>query len=271
MVEVIIFSIVLGVLAGLLSGLFGLGGGVIIVPALAWLFSALNYPQQLIMIMAVATSLATIIPTSISSIMSHQKLGNILWDRVFRLMPGILVGAAIGAIIADQIEATLLRSCFIAYLIYVATRMALSATPSTKKLKINKRLDYIAGHGIGLISSILGIGGGSLTVPYLVKRGMAMKNSVAVSSACGLFIALSGTLSYIILGQEQKGVMPTSSIGYIFVPSLIGIVSSSIISAPVGAWLATRIDARQLKRYFSIVLFLIALKMLFIQNGSLIN
>lgn len=261
MLELFLFSMLLGAIAGLLAGLFGLGGGVVIVPALVWLFSSYHFPAERIMILAIATSLATIIPTSISSIIMHQKLGNILWDKVFRLIPGILIGAGIGAFIADTIDAELLRRFFIAYLIYVGFRMALQKNTNSQLKKPKNWLDYIAGNGIGILSSLLGIGGGTLTVPYLVSRQIAMKNAVAVSSTCGLSIAISGTLVYTFLGWNQP-FLPEWSLGYVYLPALCGIISCSILTAPIGAKLASKLPAKQLKRYFSIVIFLIAFKML---------
>lgn len=261
MMELFLLSMLVGVIAGLLAGLFGLGGGVVIVPALVWIFSAQQFPEQQIMIMAVATSLATIIVTSVSSMLTHHKLGTILWGRVFRLSPGILLGAGIGAGIADYLAAELLRWFFIGYLFYVGIRMAMQATPVTNGKKIDKWLDYCVGNGIGLLSSILGIGGGTLTVPYLVGRLVPMKNAVAISSACGLPIAVSGTVVYAYLGWN-KAFLPEWSMGYVYLPALLGIVVCSIFTAPLGAWLVYILPAKKLKRYFSVVIFLIALKMM---------
>lgn len=263
MLELLLFSMLLGAVAGFLAGLFGLGGGVIIVPALVWLFTLYQFPAEYIMIMAVATSLATIIITSISSIISHHKLGSIIWNNVFRLTPGILVGAGVGAILTNYIVADALKWFFISFLFYVAIRMAFQLKPKPTKNVSNKWLDYLAGSGIGLLSSLLGIGGGTLTVPYLVSRQIAMKNAVAISSACGLSIAISGTIAYALLGGNEP-LLPKWSLGYIYLPTLLGIISCSIFTAPVGAKLANKLPAAQLKKYFSIIIFLIAFKMMFL-------
>ena len=261
MLELFLLSMLLGVAAGLLAGLFGLGGGVLIVPALVWLFSSQQFPNELIMIMAVATSLATIIITSISSLITHHKFQTILWDRVFRLSPGILFGAGIGAIVADLIVADMLRWFFISYLFYVGLRMGLQTNYQHQRKKSYKRLDYLVGNGIGFISSILGIGGGTLTVPYLVNRQIPMKNAVAVSSACGLAIAISGTTVYAWRGWD-KILLPEWSFGYIYLPAFTGIIVCSIVTAPIGAKLANKLPAQKLKRSFSAVIFLIAFKMM---------
>ncbi len=261
MVELFLFSMLLGLIAGLLAGLFGLGGGVVIVPALVWLFSVHNFPSELLMIMAVATSLATIIFTSISSVLTHNKLGNIQWRTVLRLSPGILLGAGIGAIVADYIDADNLKWFFVSYLIYVGIRMALPGKVASKTKKTKQWVDYWAGNAIGFLSSILGIGGGTLTVPYLIARQLPMKNAVAVSSACGLPIAVSGTIVYSVLGGDNA-ILSEWSLGYVYLPALSGIIICSIVTAPIGAKLAKKLPAKKLKRYFSIVLFLIAFKMI---------
>jgi len=261
MLELFLFSMLVGLIAGLLAGLFGLGGGVLIVPALYWLFTMQKFPQELLMIMAVATSLATIIFTSTSSIVAHHKLGAIQWGVVLRLTPGILFGTSVGAIIADFIEAEILRDVFVIYLLFVAFRMVLPKKNSREIKKSGQWLDYLMGNAIGFLSSILGIGGGTLTVPYLLARQLRMKNAVAVSSACGFPIAVSGAVMYASLGYGQEA-LPEWSLGYVYLPALAGIVICSMVTAPIGARLANKVPAQQLKRYFSIVLFLIAAKMI---------
>jgi len=264
MIEIFLLSMLLGLIAGLLAGLFGLGGGVIIVPVLVWIFASHNFPEAIIMIMAVATSLSTIVFTSVASILTHHKLGAIKWDSVKRLSPGILLGAGFGAIVADYIEADVLKYFFVAYLLYVSIRMAWPKNNKVKVVgKIRSRIDYFVALGIGFLSSLLGIGGGTLTVPFLLSRKLAMKNAVAVSSVCGLPIAISSTVSYIVLGRTVD-LLPEWSLGYIYSPALAGIIICSVFTAPIGAKLANKLPAKQLKRYFSIVLFLIAFKMILI-------
>jgi len=262
MTELFLLSMLLGLIAGLLAGLFGLGGGVVIVPALVWMFSSYGFPTDLIMIMAVATSLSTIVFTSVASILTHHKLGAIKWANVIRLSPGILLGAGLGAVVADYIAADVLKYFFVTYLFYVSLKMAWPQKINNKTVrKINNRVDYLVGPGIGFLSSLLGIGGGTLTVPYLLSRKLAMKNAVAVSSVCGFPIAVSSTVSYIVLGWKVD-LLPEWGFGYIYLPALAGIIICSTLTAPIGAKLANKLPAKQLKRYFSIVLFLIAFKMI---------
>ena len=261
MIEIFLFSLLLGAVAGVLAGLFGLGGGLVIVPILAWMFSWQQFNPELVMIMAVATSLAAIVPTAIASVRTHHCLGAVIWQRVFRLIPGIVLGAGFGALVADMISAASLRWLFILYLIYVGGSMALQLKPVFALKRQEAWLDYFAGTMIGGLSSLLGIGGGTMTVPYLLGQKLEMKNAVAVSSACGLPIALTGSLSYAFLGWNNAG-LPEESVGYIYLPAFVGIVLLSVLTAPYGAKLAHRLHAQKLKRYFSIMLFIIAVKMM---------
>lgn len=254
-------SLLLGAVAGLSAGLFGIGGGMIIVPVLAWLLAKQQVADNLVMIMAIATSLATIIFTAISAIVAHHRRGNVLWHRVFSLSPGIVIGVVAGSVIAESIDATVLRVIFALFLLYVAAQMALQLKPTVKKAAESRLVDSLVGIIIGVAAAILGIGGGTLTVPYLVSRQVAMKNAVAVSSACGLPIAIVATVSYAWLGLKHV-TLPELSFGYVYVPAFLGISLSSVFTAPVGAKLAHNLPAEKLKRYFSIVLVVMAVKML---------
>jgi hypothetical protein len=254
-------SVLLGIAAGLTAGLFGIGGGLVIVPVLAVLFSGQGFPAELVMVMAVATSLATIIFTSISSVLAHHRLGSVLWDKVFGLGPGIIVGAAVGAVVADYISADVLRFIFVIFLVYVGVQMVFQLQPKPGEVKQSKSLDFGVTGVIGLMSSILGIGGGTLIVPFLVYCQYSMRNAVAVASACGLPIAVAGTVSYAVLGWNALQ-LPEWSLGYIYVPSFLGIVLTSIYTAPIGAKLAHKLPAEKLKRYFSLLLFIMAAKLM---------
>lgn len=261
LLEIFAFSLLLGAFSGLSAGLFGLGGGVIIVPVLSTLLAAYRFNPDQVMLLAVATSLATALPTSSSSVLTHHRLGNIVWSKAWRLAPSLLVGAIGGAALAKDISPAWLRGCFIAYLLYTSLRL-MRSNPNKPVPKLHgEYLDFPAGLLIGGISALLGIGGGTMTVPYLIGRQLAMKNAVATSSACTLPIACSAAASYVLLGWQDNS-LPFGSLGYIYLPAFLGIVLSSVWTAPQGAKLAHRLPAQQLKRYFAIVLFFIGLKML---------
>lgn len=254
-------SILLGLVAGLLAGLFGIGGGLVIVPVLVFLFPAHGFPAGPVMLMAVATSLATIILTAIASVWAHHRLGSVVWAKVFRLGPGIMAGAALGAVAAKHISADVLRYILVVFLLYVAILMAFQVSPKAGEAKQSRILDYGVAGMIGVLSSIVGIGGGTLTVPYLVQGGMPIRNAVAVASACGLPIAIAGTLSYALLGWNVPD-LPGGSVGYVYLPAFSGISLGSIFTAPIGAKLAHRLPARKLKRYFSLLLVVMAAKLM---------
>ncbi|MBK8814634.1 MAG: sulfite exporter TauE/SafE family protein [Methylococcaceae bacterium] len=260
LITVVVINLVLGMCSGFLAGLFGIGGGLVIVPVLVMLFKAQGLPPNLIMIMAIATSLATIIMTSTSSVLAHHRLGSVLWDKVIRLTPGILIGAMLGATIADNLRTDYLRLIFVLFLLYVGCQMALGTTPKSGTASYSKSLDFFVACAIGLLSSLVGIGGGTLTVPYLAHCRYPMRNAVAISSACGLPIALASTASYVALGIKATH-LPDLSLGYVYVPSFLGVGFGSLFTAPIGAKLAHKLPAKQLKSYFSILIFLMAIKL----------
>jgi uncharacterized membrane protein YfcA len=251
-----------GALAGVFAGLFGIGGGAWLVPVMVWDFSRRGFPPDQVMIMAVATSLATIIITSISSVRAHHRRGAIHWHIVGLLAPGMLLGSVLGSVIADHLPATWFKAFFALFLIIVALRMFASGTEQVRGYwNLSKRLFFLAGTLIGAISSIVGIGGGSLSVPFLNKCNYPLRNAVAISSACGFPIAVAGTAAYIILGM-QKHDLPPGSWGYIFAPALIGIVVTSIFFAPLGAKLAHTLPVAHLRKLFALMLLVVGGKML---------
>jgi uncharacterized membrane protein YfcA len=245
MLEALSLYLAFGALAGILSGMFGIGGGVVIVPFLAWELGRLEFPPQAIMVIAVATSLATIVFTSISAVMAHHRRGAVLWRTVASLSPGILAGAVIGSVIADRLPVLVFKLIFACFLFFVAFRMLISRHHSESHAsKTGAWIDGLAGLVIGSVSAILGIGGGTLTVPFLVKRQHAMTNAVAISSACGFPIALAGAASYIVLGINRPD-LPEYCLGYIYLPAFAGIVFTSFLFAPMGATLAHRLPVRR--------------------------
>lgn len=260
MTEIFMASLALGLTAGLSAGMFGIGGGVLIVPVLSWIFARQAFDAQLLMLMAIATSLATAFFTSAMSAFSHHRQGNIDWRIVRRLALGMLLGAVSGAMVAKWLDARFLRWFFIAYLSYASLKMARPARDIPSRIDASLTVDFVMSNLIGVIASLLGIGGGTMTVPYMLRRGFTMKQAVAISSACAMPIAWAGACSYVWLGWQLSN-LPPGSLGYVYLPAFTGIVVCSMISAPWGAKLAHVLPAKQLKRYFSVVMILIALKM----------
>lgn len=246
-------------LAGTTAGLLGLGGGAIIVPALYIIFTQQGMPSELIMHMAIATSLATIIFTSIASIHAHHQHNAVQWPLVMRLTPWIMLGVLAGTLLADKLSSDLLRIIFGLFEILVALQMLFSLIPHASiKQQISTTLVCSAGVVTGVISALMGIGGGSVMVPFLSWLGMNIRHAVATSAACGLPIALFATISFMLLADDQT---QTGALGYIYLPALFGILITSLLFAQLGAKLAHRLPVQLLKRVFAILLLLIGVKM----------
>lgn len=258
-----VFSIymVLGAFAGTLAGLFGIGGGLIIVPVLIFSFGAQGFSPEITAHMAVGTSLATIVFTSLSSIRSHHGHGAIRWD-VFRPMAvGIIAGALVGAWTAALLSGAALELIIGAFVILVGIKMLLDVNPKPGRNVPGHIGLGVTGAGVGWASAIFGIGGGTLTVPYLSWCNVKMQQAVGTSAACGLPIAVAGALGSAWAGWAQPA-LPEYSLGFIYLPALIGIILTSVLFARVGANLAHRLNAKVLKRVFAILLLLVGLRFL---------
>lgn len=245
--------LLLGAFVGLLAGLLGVGGGLIIVPVLSGLFIAQGIHGDIVMHLALGTSLASILATSISSVYSHHRKGAVLWPAAFRLTPGILLGAWSGGMAAGALSSELLRPIFASFELVVALYMLLGSRPHTHQSHPSATNYSISGTVIGFISSIVGIGGGTMTVPWLVWHGRRIHQAIATSAAVGFPIALAGALSYLVAGWQHVA-LPAQSLGFIYLPALLGIILSSMLFAPLGAALAHRLDVGRLRKLFAFLL-----------------
>ncbi|WP_417566018.1 sulfite exporter TauE/SafE family protein [Marinobacter sp.] len=258
---VIASYLALGALAGTVAGLFGIGGGLIIVPVLIFSFGLQGVSPEIAPHLAVGTSLATIVFTSLSSIRSHHMHGAVRWDLFRPMMVGIIVGAVIGAWTASLMTGRALELVIGVFVILVGLKMIVPVGPKPgRDVPGNVGLG-IAGGGIGWASAIFGIGGGTLTVPYLSWCSVRMQQAVGTSAACGLPIAMAGALGNIWTGWRHPD-LPELSVGFVYPPALICIIFTSIFFARVGANLAHRLNPRVLKRTFSIMLLLVGLRFL---------
>jgi uncharacterized protein len=259
--QIIAIYALTGVFAGVIGGMLGLGGGIIIVPVLHFLFVQQGFSTSIIMHLAVTTSLATIIVTSLSATYTHHKKSAVLWPVVNHLSPGILIGAALGALVADSLSSNTLRIVFGVFEILVAIQIGFELKPKAKtKLPETPGL-VSSGVGIGLLSTLLGIGGGSLTVPFLLWCNVNIRNAVAVSSAAGFPIAVAGTIALVIAGWDNVSV-PENSFSYLYWPAALIIIAMTIFFAPLGARLAHYLPIHLLKRIFAVVLAIVGLRML---------
>lgn len=250
-----------GAVAGILSGLFGIGGGLIIVPILNLVFTGMAFPEEHVMHMALGTSLATIIFTSISSARAHHRNANVEWPVVGRISIGIVIGTLLGSVLAASLQTAWLKAIFALFVFAVATQLIMNFSPNPKRKLPGLFRTSLAGTAIGVVSSLVGIGGGTLSVPFLIYCNVAIRKAIGTSAAIGFPIALSGTLGFILNGLSAPQ-LPPYSLGYVFLPAVICIALASAMAAPLGAMIAQRLPTASLKRAFAVLLYLIGLKML---------
>ncbi len=251
----------LGALAGTLAGLFGIGGGLVIVPVLIFSFGLQGVSSEVAAHLAVGTSLATIVFTSLSSIRSHNKRGAVRWE-IFRPMAvGIVIGAVLGAWSASLLSGPALELVIGVFVISVAIKMLIGAHPKPGRDIPGHPGLAASGGVVGWVSAIFGIGGGTLTVPYLSWCNVRMQQAVGTSAACGLPIAVAGAMGNVWIGWGQPS-LPEYSAGFVYLPALFGIVLTSVVFARFGAALAHRLDGVVLKRIFAVVLFVLGLRFL---------
>ena len=247
----------LGSFTGCFAGMLGLGGGMLLVPFLTFMFTHQHFPPELVVHMAIATSLTTIVFTASSSVRMHHKRGAVQWHTVRWLGLGALLGTFVGAHLASRLQSSWLALFFGAFVGMSALRMFRGARPDAGQAPEQRLpsapLVLAAGGGIGAISSVLGAGGGFLTVPFLRWRGVPMRTAVGTSAATGLLIAIGGLLGYVSAGLGAQG-LPRCSMGYVYVPALLACSVTSVISAPLGASLTHRMPVHVLQRVFSLLL-----------------
>lgn len=260
--QLIIELTILGLCTGFLAGLLGLGGGMLMVPFMTFILGAKGFPDQYAVKMAVATSLATISFTSLSSVWAHHKRGAVLWPVARRLAPGILVGSMLGAQFAAAMPPQLLSVLFALFVIFSATQMFIDRKPKPTRVLPGSPGMFSMGGLIGMLSSLVGAGGAFVSVPFMTWCNIKIHNAVATSSALGFPIALAGTLGYIWAGQDLPTMLP-GALGYLYWPGLLVLSLASIFTAPLGARTAHRMDIRPLKKAFAVVLYGLAAYFLF--------
>ncbi len=249
-----------GAVVGVLAGLFGIGGGLVIVPMLVYVFSLQNVPHEITMHLALATSLASIMFTSVSSFRAHHKRGAVHWNVVKKIVIGIFTGTFLGSFIASRIPTDFLKIFFVIFLFFVATQMLLGKKPKPGREIPGLTGMFATGNVIGVVSSLVGIGGGTLSVPFMLWCNINAHHAIGTSAAIGLPIAVAGTFGYIVNGWSAPN-LPPFSIGYVYIPALIGIAAVSVLTAPIGVKLAHSLPVDRLKKIFSILLYVVATRM----------
>jgi uncharacterized membrane protein YfcA len=251
----------LGAVAGVLAGLLGVGGGIVVVPAFFFLFQAQAFPQGLLMHLAVGSSLATVVFTSLTSAYAHHRRGAVLWPNVRRLIPGIVAGALLGAAVADHVPSKTLRMLFGLFECFVAIQLALGFKPAPHRELPGRAGMTFMGLAVGSVSTMLGIGGGTITVPFLLWCNTPIRQAVATSAACGLPIAMTGAVGFLWAGLNTPS-LPESSTGFLYWPAILGVAAGSVCFTPLGAWLAHTLPVDVLRRLFAVVLAVIGVRML---------
>jgi len=259
-IETALMYMAVGLIAGILAGLLGVGGGLVIVPMLIFCLARQGINQELVMHIALGTSLASIMFTSISSFMSHHKRGAVDWDIVKRIIPGILLGTFLGTIVASRLSTGFLKAFFCIFLYSVATQMIINKKPKASRQIPGAVGMFSMGSLIGIVSSLVGIGGGSLSVPFMLWCNVAAHRAIGTSAAIGFPIAVAGAFGYIVNNLHAEG-LPPYSLGYVYLPALGFIVILSMLTAPLGARLAHALPVDKLKRIFAFFLYLVATKM----------
>ncbi len=258
---VLVFCILLGSLVGFLAGLLGIGGGLIIVPALVYLLPMLGISVEVVMPMALATSLGAIVITSASAALAHHRKNNIPWSLAKPLMVLVAIGALLGAFIADSLSSEALTGFFSIVVFLLAVYMLLSINASKERTLpatyVLQSISFIT----GIVASLMGIAGGAILVPMLSFFGVTVRHSIGIATACGVMVALFGSLGYIVTGLDVPN-LPDWSLGYIYIPALVGIVISSSVFAPLGVKYASKLPVKTLKKFFAVFLICVAIKMM---------
>lgn len=245
-----------GIVGGLLSGMLGIGGGIIVVPLLIYLLPLMDVPMALVVPMAVGTSLATIVVTTASSAFAHHKNGAIDWSWVRLIVPLLVVGGVLGGYIGANIDPFVLQRIFATMLLILAARMIWKVQPRAQRQRIRPTPVRICSALIGVVSALVGIGGGALVVPMLHYYQVIMRQAVAIAAVCSVVLALVGTLTYAWVGRA--GVDVPGAVGFVYLPAWLGIGIFSVLMAPLGAKLAHRLPVRYLQRAFATLLIAVS-------------
>lgn len=253
----------IGLFTGFIAGLLGIGGGGILVPFLSALMIGHGVAASLAVKIGIATSLSIIVFTSLSSTRGHQKQKNVRWDVFLVMAPGIVIGDLLASMgLSAVLKGTVLAAIFAVFLLVTATRMALNRRPREGNHLPGRAGLFGAGGVIGFVSGLLGIGGGSLSVPFLSYCNIGIHRAVGTSAALGFPIAAAGTIGYILAGRHATG-LPPHSFGYIWLPGLLIVAAGTVSMAPIGARAAGALPVTKLRRIFAVLLYVLGAYMLY--------
>lgn len=262
MISLVLVYLALGAVVGIMAGLLGIGGGLLIVPMLVYLLPSQGAAPEQVMHLALGTSLGSIVFTAVSSALAHHRRGAVHWGLVVRIAAGIVAGTFTGACFASTLPTKVLKVIFVVFLYYVGWQMLSGRKPKATRTLPGPVGTTAVGVLIGALSSLVGIGGGTMSVTFLVWCNMSIHQAIGTSAAIGFPIAVAGAAGYLWRGLAVRG-LPEYALGYLYLPALLGIGCASIMTAPLGARLAHRLPVTQLKKIFAALLLIVATKMLF--------
>lgn len=259
--EFVLACLLLGTVVGFFAGMLGIGGGALLVPILVSLFERLHVTPDHILHLALGTSMAAIVASAAISLRTHHAHGAVDWPTVRTMTTGVLIGTLLGTFIAREVSTQVLSLIFAVFIGYVALTMLIGFKPKPSRQLPGPGGLIAAGGGIGVVSALVAIGGGALTVPFLTWCNRDIRQAIGTSAALGLPIALGGTAGYIFNGWGVPD-MPPQVLGYVHLPALVAIVAGSLFTTPLGARAAHRLPVPLIKRLFSLLLVALAVRML---------
>ena len=251
----------LGTFSGVLAGLFGIGGGIIIIPTFFFVFSYLGFADEILSHMVLGSSLGVIVFSSISSTFSHNIKDAVDWGLIRVVAPSIVIGSALGGFTAGLLESNTLQGLVSLFLVVASIQLIFEFPPPPQNPQTNLFGPVIAGGGIGWLSGVFGIGGGIFSVPYFYHRGLKMMNAIGTSAACGIPIAISGSISYMVIGLNDIN-LPNYSVGYVYLPATIVVGIMSSLTAKLGVNIAHRMKQKKLRIAFAFLVMIMALNLL---------
>ena len=256
-----IVYLLMGLFVGFFAGLLGIGGGLILVTLMVYLFTVQGFPADRLLHLALGTSITSIVFTSISSLRAHHKHGAVRWDILRAAVPGLIVGTLLGTVVADQLQSKYLAIFFVIFVYCSAVQMFADVKPKPTRQLPGKAGVSVVAVIVGIVSSLVGVGGGVMTIPLMSLCNVPMRQAIGTSAALGLPIAVAGTVGFIVTGLG-KDHLPALSLGYVYLPALIGIVIGTFVTVPWGAKMAHSMPVTTLKKIFAVILFILATRML---------
>jgi uncharacterized membrane protein YfcA len=256
-----IIYLLMGLFVGFFAGLLGIGGGLILVTLMVYLFTLQGFPADRLLHLALGTSITSIVFTSISSLRAHHKHGAVRWDILRTAVPGLVVGTLLGTVVADLLKSKYLAIFFVIFVYYSSVQMFANVKPKPTRQLPGKAGMTVVAVIVGIVSSLVGVGGGVMTIPLMSLCNVPMRQAIGTSAALGLPIAIAGAVGFIAMGLG-KDHLPALSLGYVYLPALVGIVIGTFVTVPWGARMAHSMPVTRLKRIFAVILFILATRML---------